>query len=250
MTKRKKKNEKNRKKIMVIGILCIALLGIGIFLYLNHNTNIYVGKWEHYVNWRKGGKIVRQSYSYVDIKKDGTFSFYGRDSNDPPYIENYSGTYNINSDNLYLYFTYDNQELAALSFMKDNKLCYIDEECESYYLKKSSKEEMTLELPETIPHIEYNEYQSILSKKENAIVIFVNDTCSHCKDYKKTLKKINKDYSTPLYYYNDELDALDNIGINKIPTTFIIKNGSIVKKLFGAIEYNEIINVLKNNNIV
>lgn len=121
------------------------------------------------------------------------------------------------------------------------------ENCEDYFVKTSSKDKNSLTLNEDPTYISYSDYQNLLNNGENAIVVFVRETCQYSKAYKEILNKVVSNYSTPVYYY--ELDSEDISGISLTPTTHIIKNGVNVETIEGKTEYNELSKILDKNNI-
>ena len=110
---------------MIIGgvLLAIVLIGITIFLVLNHNSKSYIGKWEHNITWKRGNKTTRTSYAYIELLKNGTFNYVGYDINDLENKITYSGTYNESNGIIYVYFKYDEQDYTGKLYINDNKLC-------------------------------------------------------------------------------------------------------------------------------
>ena len=159
----------SKKGILIVGgvLLAIVLVGITIFLVLNHNSKSYVGKWEHNITWKRDGKV--------------------------------------------------------------------------------SKDKNSITLNEEPTYISYEQYQSILSNSENAIVVFVRESCHYCEEYNEILKEVNSNYTTPIYYY--ELEGDDILDISATPTTYIIKNGVNVETVEGKTEYNELSKILNKNNV-
>lgn len=244
----------SKKGILIIGgvllaivLLAIVLVGITIFLVLNHNSKSYIGKWEHNITWKRGNKTTRTSYAYIELLKNGTFNYVGYTINDLENKITYSGTYNENNGIIYVYFKYEEQDYTGKLYINDNKLCMNGENCEDYFVKTSSKDKNSLTLNEDPTYISYSDYQNLLNNGENAIVVFVRETCQYSKAYKEILNKVVSNYSTPVYYY--ELDSEDISGISLTPTTHIIKNGVNVETIEGKTEYNELSKILDKNNI-
>lgn len=242
----------NKKSIFIIGgiLLVLILVRITIFLFINHNSKSYVGKWEQNITWKRGGKVSRESYASFELLKNGTFNYVGYSKNMDDKII-YSGTYNKNNGIIYVYFKYEEQDYTGKLYINDNKLCINEENCEDYFVKSSSKDKNSITLNEEPTYISYEQYQSILSNSENAIVVFTADWCSHCKEYKEILNKVVNNYSTPIYYYEVEEDdiAYDTLNISGTPTTHIIKNGVNVETIDGKTEYSELSKILDKNNI-
>ena len=228
----------SKKGSLIIGgvLLAIVLVGITIFLVLNHNSKSYIGKWEHNITWKRGNKTTRTSYAYIELLKNGTFNYVGYTINDLENKITYSGTYNENNGIIYVYFKYEEQDYTGKLYINDNKLCMNGENCEDYFVKTSSKDKNSLTLNEDPTYISYSDYQNLLNNGENAIVVFVRETCQYSKAYKEILNKVVSNYSTPVYYY--ELDSEDISGISLTPTTHIIKNGVNVETIEGKTEYN------------
>ena len=243
----------SKKGILIIGgvLLAIVLVGITIFLVLNHNSKSYIGKWEHNITWKRGNKTTRTSYAYIELLKNGTFNYAGYDINDLENKITYSGTYNESNGIIYVYFKYEEQDYTGKLYINDNKLCMSGENCEDYFVKTSSKDKNSLTLNEYPTYISYSDYQSILNNGENAIVVFVREDCKYCIEYKEILNKVVKNYSTPIYYYEVEVDDIvyDTLNISGTPTTHIIKNGVNVETIDGKTEYSELSKILDKNNI-
>lgn len=239
----------SKKGILIIGgiLLATILVGVTIFLVLNHNSKSYIGKWEHNITWKRGNKTTRTSYAYIELLKNGTFNYAGYDINDLENKITYSGTYNESNGIIYVYFKYEEQDYTGKLYINDNKLCMNGENCEDYFVKTSSKDKNSLTINEETTYISYSDYQSILNNGESAIVVFVRETCQYSKAYKEILNKVVSNYSTPVYYY--ELDTEDISGISLTPTTHIIKNGVNVETIEGKTEYNELSKILDKNNI-
>ena len=234
----------NKKSIFIIGgiLLVLILVGITIFLFINHNSKSYVGKWEHNITWKRGGKVSRESYASFELLKNGTFNYVGYSKNMDDKII-YNGTYNENNGIIYVYFNYEEQDYTGKLYINDNKLCMNEENCEDYFVKTSSKDKNSLTLNEDPTYISYSDYQNLLNNGENAIVVFTMDSCSHCIEYKEILNKVVSNYSTPIYYYEVEADDIVT------PTTHIIKNGVNVETIVGTTEYSKLSKILDKNNI-
>ena len=73
----KTRKKTNKKSIFIIGVILFALIiiGITIFLFINHNSKSYVGKWEHNITWKRRNKTTRTSYAYIELLKNGTFNY-------------------------------------------------------------------------------------------------------------------------------------------------------------------------------
>lgn len=244
---RKKSNKKN---LFITGSLLfvLMLIGITVFLFINHNNKSYIGKWEHNITWKRGDKVSRESYASYELFKNGTFNYVGYSKNMDDKIS-YNGTYNENNGKIYLYFTYDNQEYTSILYITNGKMCAENNTCDDYFIKSSSEYKNSITLNETPTYISYEQYQSILNNNENAIVVFVRESCKYCNEYKEILNKINSNYSTPIYYYELYDNDILNDEINATPTTYIISNGTNVEVIEGKIEYDELSKILNKNNI-
>lgn len=241
----------NKKSIFIIGgiLLVLILAGITIFLFINHNSKSYVGKWEQNITWKRGGKVSRESYASFELLKNGTFNYVGYFKNVDDKII-YNGTYTENNGKIYLYFKDDNQEYSSILYITNGKMCINNNTCEDYFVKSSSKDKNSITLNEEPTYISYEQYQSILSNSENAIVVFVRESCHYCEEYKEILKEVNSNHTTPIYYYELEDDDIlwDEID-GTTPTTYLIKNGVNVETIVGKTEYNELSKILNKNNV-
>ena len=99
-------------------------------------------------------------------------------------------------------------------------------------------------------YISYEQYLNIINNKETAIVIFVNEHCIHCHNYKNyTLSKITN-LETPLYFYEFDFDLETRFpDINSTPTTRIIVNGKIEETITSVQDYETLINLFEKYNI-
>lgn len=241
----------SKKSILIIGsiLFVIVIVSITIFLFLNHESKNYIGKWEQNITWKQGDKIIGTGYSYIELLKNSVFNFYNSNSSNEEI--SYNGTYNENNGIIYVYFKYENQDYTGKLYIDNNKLCINEKNCSEYYVKSSSKDKNTHIINETSTYISYEEYQNILNNKENVIVIFESDYCHYCEEYKEILNKVINNYSTPVYYYELETNdvAYDALNISATPTTHIIKNGVNVETIIGKTEYNELSKILDKNNI-
>lgn len=241
----------SKKSILIIGsiLFIIVIVSITIFLFLNHESKNYIGKWEQNITWKQGDKTIGTGYSYIELLKNGVFNFYNSNSSNEEI--SYNGTYNENNGIIYVYLKYENQDYTGKLYIDNNKLCINEKNCSEYYVKSSSKNKNTHIINETSTYISYEEYQNILNNKENAIVVFESDYCHYCEEYKEILNKVVNNYSTPVYYYELETDdiAYDTLNISATPTTHIIKNGVNVETIIGKTEYNELSKILDKNNI-
>lgn len=243
----KTRKKTNKKSILVIGsMLFVLLIGITIFLFINHNSKSYVGKWEHNIVWKENGTTTRESYASFELFNNGTFNYVGYSKNSDDDKISYNGTYNENNGTIYLYFTYDNQDYTDTLYITDDKMCVRKENCEDYYVKSNSKlnNNIIVEENKNQSYIFYDDYQNILNNKENAIIVVVMENCKYCDEYEETIKQISDNYSTPIYYY--ELDEENKLNVEGTPTTLLIKNGEIANTISGKTDYEDLTQKLNN----
>lgn len=114
------------------------------------------------------------------------------------------------------------------------------------------------EFDNPITLIDVNQFESLISKNNSFILLFSNNSCSHCKNYKVTIENIGLNYNLTIYEINmDELTSneIDIIGkyidIRGVPTTIFVKNGKIAtEKIEGNISYNEVVNIFKEQGFI
>jgi len=111
------------------------------------------------------------------------------------------------------------------------------------------------EMDKHLVELSINELQEKINNKESFILVITQTTCSHCAEYKPTLKKVLYKYDITAYYIEKDLlsDAekgqLNEIAnVSSTPTTIFIKDGeekSTNQRFTGNRPESEIISKLK-----
>ena len=116
--------------------------------------------------------------------------------------------------------------------------------------KKDENEE------EYLVQISLNELEEKVSNKESFILVITQTDCSHCKQYKPTLKEVLKEYKITAYEIDEQeftaeekgrLAAIANVA--GTPTTVFITEGeekSTTDRLIGAVPKKNIISRFKS----
>lgn len=208
----------------------------------------FVGDWEHYVTYKENGKTQYTAYAELNLKKDGTFYFQRYYTDTPKNKTELKGTYKIKGDDLlYLYYTYEGEEDNTAVFLKNGKLCIETRNCEDYFVKEGNNK-ITIDDSDdttTVEFIDYYDYKDIIDDKDDALVVVVREGCVYCEKYESVVEKIADNYSTPIYYYESD----GKIDVDGTPTTFIIQEGKIVKKIEGYYEYDKVSAILDSYDV-
>lgn len=107
-----------------------------------------------------------------------------------------------------------------------------------------------------LKEITWANVQKKIEKKEDFVLVLSQTTCSHCAQYKPTLKEVTKNYEVTIYYL--DYDKYDEEEIKEIlntlnydgdtPTTFFFKEGSeisLMSRIIGAASKTKVIETLK-----
>ncbi len=101
-----------------------------------------------------------------------------------------------------------------------------------------------------------------LEKKETFILLFSQDGCSHCEEYKPILKRVLNDYNIEAYELdltkvrknqeeNNKVSSLFNI--QGTPTTIFINEGTektTINRLIGSSTYSSLVDKLKDRGFI
>ena len=98
-----------------------------------------------------------------------------------------------------------------------------------------------------ISYISYKDYEKLYSNKSTAIVVVMMEKSKYCTQYKEVIKQLKDDISTPIYYF--KFDKSNVLGVQGAPTTFIIKNGKMIDKITGYMDYDMVKDNLIKNGI-
>ncbi len=219
-----------------------------------------VGTWTRKVSIKKGEVPVERYYSEFEFKKNGNFTYYSYDMNDRSNRVDIKGTYEEQKDKVIIEYEYDGEDQSTELYISDyGEMCVGEESCEEYFMRAEHESELSFDYnyyygytPEdeeyyydeeelAVPYITLNQFYDLLEDEESAIVVFTKEDCAYCEQYAPVVEKLKKNKIYEVYYVevdwnNKEFSAL----IEGTPATFIIKDGDVVKKLFGYQEYDYI----------
>lgn len=199
----------------------------------------YVGKWEQNLEYKSGSKVFQRIYGMIELKDNGKFEslFYDKD-NKSSTTEEISGTYTVSGSSVVLSYTENGKKQTTTMVLSDKKLCFKDE-TENCLVKDSYNNKVTIykdEPTSDIEYITYTDYVNLQKNYKDAIVVVVHEGCSYCEKYEPVVEEIAENYSTPVYYYEND----GKINVNSTPTTIVIKNGYIVDSYIGYMTYSAI----------
>ena len=111
--------------------------------------------------------------------------------------------------------------------------------------------------------INFSTLNDKVRNKESFILFIGAESCTHCDDYKRTLKSIKEDYEDIVFHYIDidklsveQKKELTNIvNYNGTPTTVFFKDGvedgkSGYNRISGSMDYEYVIQKLKQNGYI
>ena len=111
-----------------------------------------------------------------------------------------------------------------------------------------------------LKQIKYDEVMEKIQNKESFILVVSQTTCSHCKEYKPTFRKILKKNKLTAYYIEYDLlskeekkEFVKYINFDSTPVTVFLKNGeesTTANRIVGAREEEYIIGKLKSNGYI
>ncbi len=127
-----------------------------------------------------------------------------------------------------------------------------EEEMEKIRIKKEDMLPKLQRMPGKIVEIDYDHDLNVLVKEyhEKIVVIdFWANWCIPCKSYAQIFKKAFKEYSDDFVFIKVNVDKTPNIaqyyGITSIPTTALIKEGEILRKFVGVVDYEVLKQILE-----
>ena len=127
----------------------------------------------------------------------------------------------------------------------------IDEELEKIRLEKAKKILMVQSMPKEIIQItSENHFDDLGGKHKDKIFIidFWAIWCSPCMAFAPVFEKLQQEFQQEFIFTKVNVDNVpilaNRYGITGIPTTLFIKNGRVVHKVVGAVNYDMMKNVL------
>ena len=106
-----------------------------------------------------------------------------------------------------------------------------------------------------LEELTYKEVQEKIDNKEDFVIVLSQTTCSHCAEYKPTIKQIAKKHKITIYYLDyDKYKKQEKKIIEKFnfdggtPTTFFYKDGketSVMNRLIVNVTSSKVIAMLK-----
>ena len=113
----------------------------------------------------------------------------------------------------------------------------------------------------TLNEISFTEYANKIENKESFVLFIGAASCSHCTEYKRTLRSVLSDYDVTINYI--DIDAFATEERNKFnsmvkyggtPTTVFYTNGveehPSYNRINGSRAYSEVVKALKKNGYI
>ncbi|MFX0083078.1 MAG: thioredoxin [Candidatus Hodarchaeota archaeon] len=128
----------------------------------------------------------------------------------------------------------------------------VDSELEKLRMKRAKTLLNSQQMPENIIEIQSaEEFEKLLKDYPNKIVIidFWAVWCGPCMFFAPVFKKLHEEYKKDFIFVKVNVDENNAIAmkysITGIPTTLFIKNGDVVNKIIGALNYEQMKQVLE-----
>jgi thioredoxin 1 len=126
-----------------------------------------------------------------------------------------------------------------------------DTELEVLRMKRAKTLLNSQEMPENIVEIKSaEEFEKLLKNYPNKVVIidFWAVWCGPCMFFAPIFKKLHEEYKKDFIFVKVNVDENNAIAakyrITGIPTTLFIKNGDVVNKIVGALNYEQMKQIL------
>ncbi len=128
----------------------------------------------------------------------------------------------------------------------------VDSELEMLRMKRAKTLLNSQEMPKNIVEIKSaEEFEKLLKDYPNKIVIidFWAVWCGPCMFFAPIFKKLHEEYEKDFIFVKVNVDENNAIAVNYritgIPTTLFIKNGDVVNKIVGALNYEQMKQILE-----
>ncbi|MFW9873233.1 MAG: thioredoxin [Candidatus Thorarchaeota archaeon] len=128
----------------------------------------------------------------------------------------------------------------------------VDSELEKLRMKRAKTLLNSHTMPENIIEIKSTEdFNKLLNDYPNKIIIidFWAVWCGPCMFFAPVFKKLHEEYKKDFIFVKVNVDENNTIAmkysITGIPTTLFIKNGDVVNKIIGALNYEQMKQVLE-----
>jgi len=128
----------------------------------------------------------------------------------------------------------------------------VDSELEMLRMKRAKTLLNSQEMPKNIVEIKSaEEFEKLLKDYPNKIVIidFWAVWCGPCMFFAPLFKKLHEEYEKDFIFVKVNVDENNAIAakyrITGIPTTLFIKNGDVVNKIVGALNYEQMKQILE-----
>ena len=279
---------KERKKSIIItillGVICVALIGAFIFIELKQDgaivdeeTNELLKEFNEKFNSNKRTVIYYASSScgYCELQK--------------PILETIAGDYDME------YFEIDSATLPAKQRNEilekldiehatpttvivqngkviDTAVGYTDGRAyvDFFASNEMIPEDAVYSNESSLTFIDLEEYEELVSESKTHIVVVGQTTCSHCIAIKPALNKVAKEYNLTINYlnltemteeeYNDFSLSLKQIEYNDpdfvekgsfgTPLTLIIENGKVKDYISGQRTKSQLVREFKKNGLI
>lgn len=257
------------KKIVITGIIILAI--ISLIPITAVVTNI------------KSQKIIEDFHNYIDTE-DTKLVYIGRDNCSycqlfQPELDLISDEYDV--DYLYIntnklkdkHFSELLEELKAdtekfgtpyLAIVKDGKKIadragYLSEDALFEYLKEQNIIDKEEKLP--LNYIDYEQYSKLIKSKTNQLIVIAQSGCNGCIKARPVLYELAQEYGLTINYLNASMldeesatsfqESLDffSDGIST-PLMLVVSNSEVVDAIAGAVEMNDYVEFLKENNFI
>lgn len=252
----------------IVGIVLIAtlsILGYNMLSKINNKQGEYYDdKNNNKLVFNNLRSIVAPKFSYEElISENGDISIIIEIENGKSVKYAFDVTNDSNKD-IYYNFT-DIHSLPTITCNNDTSYTCIDninvgweDSQESDLIKPHTTRTFTFEI--TTSGAEENGIIKIKNTKENTnnneiyiddVKLLVTEDCIHCQKFQAVVKNFVEKYNLPLNIIDYEIkDSKNENGETFYPTLLLYKNNSLVLRHEGYVTENELIQILKDNDLI
>lgn len=278
--------EKKKTIIVTVSLAVVALLLIGVFIFMELRQSKVIGSSE--------SNEIMSGFNEVYNSKERSIIYYastgcGYCELQKPILETIVEDFDLeyySIDSTLLSNSQRNEVLENLEIehatptivivengkVIDTQVGYTEgRDLVSFFIKnKILKKGSKYSAEENITFVDYEEYTKLIKSKNANIIVVGQSSCSHCMSYKPAINSVAGDYDITINYLNltemsqDEstkfFDSLNDIEYNDpdflkdgsfgTPLTLIVKDGKVINYLSGQRTISQLVRELKKVGLI
>ncbi len=247
--------KKHFESVIIVVVLVIVVLGV--ILLSNFLTPKFIEEIT-FDDYKSEVKDLEKGYLYVgdDSNIDILTTFAKEERITIYYLKSSSLTENQHKE-----LSSNNKKNQLITWNEEKRYKY-DGSFSSYKFKKNLIDNKIID--NSIIEVNVNEYKDLVKNKDTKFMFIGSATCGYCTKYAPELKKVASKYSDFRIYYidianivtQDDYDTLTNtdkyLSENNwgTPLSLLYKGGKRVGEISGYISADEVIEVLKEKDII